>query len=740
MIRKSITTVITFGSVGCLLFVLLFANGIWAKSPGFMGSALHEISDILRDSSTQWMVVLCLACYFVMLLILERRVGSPKAGETPALPYRAPFRRNVFNPNLWLAALVLLVLSRYAFSYGAAVHSSQVPVLLAGIVLGKGVWAWTRWQNDEFESRVAWLIGLLVCLFAGGALWQPEATAVFRYHGIPRWNGAWDNPNLYGLLMAAGVVLAIGQIVQNLKSKVQSSRLENNRAKIGDGKWRKTLCVALCSFAAILCGYGLFKSYSRGAWFGAICGLAHLFAKSEIGNRKSEIAEPARFSCFSWLYRNRLSLSVVMLSVGILGFWQFRFSEWRPAQRIFSIANINDFSWRNRVAAWEGATRMMIDRPLMGFGWGQAEAAYGKDYSPPQLDASAAIEMNDYFMLGISAGVPALICFVVYIWLSLTGKTESRKLEAEIGDKRAARPALDFASPATRDLSLHVICRAGAIVLLVGFGFDGGLFKLSVGPIFWILMELSRPESGGTRHSVRAENQLPENIGAQGTDAPCQLEKWEIWLRRAAWVLATAALLQTTIYLGTPLLPVSNGTLAVARKCLIPPKTVADFDFLATNAIWRGKRLKVLLAHVNLANYDRELVNWQLDDKMYRDFVLSPVINGKPDEQLNWRRPLWEEFYPRIRHESSPADAANIVLRQLRERVTISTAANLPHDVPKIWAGRMTDASGFEIISVAALRSVGIPARLNDRGQAELFADGKWQLAPHPILGNPLKL
>jgi hypothetical protein len=279
-----------------------------------------------------------------------------------------------------------------------------------------------------------------------------------------------------------------------------------------------------------------------------------------------------------------------MLSMVVLLFWQFRFSEWRPAQRMFSIANISDFSWRNRVTAWEGATRMMIDRPLIGFGWGQAEAAYAKKYTPPQLDESAAIQMNDFFMLGISAGAPALICFVIYIWLSLTGKTESRKLEAEIGDRRDARPTLDFALPVTRHLSLQAVCRAGTIVLLVGFWFDGGLFKLSVGPVFWMLMELSRPESGGARHSVRAENQLPENIGAQGTDAPYQLGKWEIWLRRAAWVLAAAALLQTTVYLGTPFLPVSNGTLAVARKCLIPPKADADFDFLATNAIWRGKK------------------------------------------------------------------------------------------------------------------------------------------------------
>ena len=35
-------------------------------------------------------------------------------------------------------------------------------------------------------------------------------------------------------------------------------------------------------------------------------------------------------------------------------------------------------------------------------------------------------------------------------------------------------------------------CRAGAIVLLVGFWFDGGLFKLATGATFWILLELGQ--------------------------------------------------------------------------------------------------------------------------------------------------------------------------------------------------------------------------------------------------------
>jgi O-antigen ligase len=532
-------------------------------------------------------------------------------------------------------------------------------------------------------------------------LWQPEATRQFQYHGVQRWSGVWDNPNLYGLLMAVGVVLSGGLLIQISTSNI---------------RWRKMLCAILCLLAAMVMGYGLFRSYSRGAWLGAICGLAYLVARSNI-------VEPARLSyssCLSWLNRNRLPLSAIMLSLVVLLFWQCRFSEWPPAQRVYSIANTADFSWRNRVAAWEGATRMMIDRPLAGFGWGQAETDYNKKYLPSKLEEGAAIEMNDYLMLGISAGAPALICFVVYLALSFRRKPAG------------SNPSLNVHHP---PFSIFTACRAGAIVLLVGFWFDGGLFKLSVGPIFWMLMELSRLGSPA-REEMASLTSKSETLKLETGNHPesphviCYSKK-EIWLRRGAWVLAAAAVFQTIVYLGTPFLPVSHGTLAVARKSLISPKTTADFDFLATNSVWGGKKLKVLLEHVGLASYNRALLNWQLDDNMYRDFVLSPVITGKPDEQLNWRRSLWEEFYPRIRRQSSPADAANVVLRHLRERVTISTIENVPHDVPDIWARRITDAAGFDIVYIAALRSVGIAARLNDRGQVELFTDGKWQ----PALG-----
>ena len=108
------------------------------------------------------------------------------------------------------------------------------------------------------------------------------------------------------------------------------------------------------------------------------------------------------------------------------------------------------------------------------------------------------------------------------------------------------------------------------------------------------------------------------------------------------------------------------------------------------------------------------------------------MITGEVGEQLDWRRFLWEEFYPRIRHESSPENAAKIVVRHLREYVTIAVIPNPPREVPEIWLKQITDRPGFDLIYVASLRSVGIPARLNSNHQAEIWDSKKWQIAPEP--------
>jgi O-antigen ligase len=178
---------------------------------------------------------------------------------------------------------------------------------------------------------------------------------------------------------------------------------------------------------------------------------------------------------------NWLSVSVVLWSVVVLCFWQFRETDWHPARRSFSAVRTEDYSWRNRVAAWEGAWQILAEHPWLGAGWNQPEPLYDHYFLPAKLTESAAIQMNDYLLLGATLGIPALFCFGMYLWLSLAGNAESGKLKAELMDAEW----------------LQTTCRAGAIVLLIGFWFDGGLFKLPTAATFWILLEL-----GNGRHEL----------------------------------------------------------------------------------------------------------------------------------------------------------------------------------------------------------------------------------------------
>ncbi len=118
--------------------------------------------------------------------------------------------------------------------------------------------------------------------------------------------------------------------------------------------------------------------------------------------------------------------------------------------------------------------QITAEHPLAGVGWSQPQPLYGHYYLPSKLNETGAIEMNDYLTIGAIIGIPALFCFAMYIWLTLKGIDESGKQRAEIRDP-------DW---------LKTVCHAGAIVLLVGFWFDGGLFKLPAAATFWILLEL----------------------------------------------------------------------------------------------------------------------------------------------------------------------------------------------------------------------------------------------------------
>jgi len=233
--------------------------------------------------------------------------------------------------------------------------------------------------------------------------------------------------------------------------------------------------------------------------------------------------------------------------------------------------------------------------------------------------------------------------------------------------------------------------------------------------------------------SILPSEGLDSERAGRNANAP-RLARWEIGLRWLAGILVLAALGLTVLHLVTPRLGISPRTLGIARRHLVQARVIPDFVCLGTNSAWAGKRLRALLEQVELANYNRRLVNWKLDDEVYREFVLSAQIDASLDGEMNWRRPLWESFYPRIRKEDNLDAAAEIIVRHLRQLVTIARGLDTPASIAEIWRRQVTNEHGFAVIYVAALRSAGVPARLDATGDAEFWTGAEWKTAPRPLV------
>jgi O-antigen ligase/polysaccharide polymerase Wzy-like membrane protein len=689
-----VTNTLKLIGVAFLLFVLLFANSSWADFFGSISSFRQEIIAVLSDSGTQWIVFLCLGIHFATLVWFRIRFHTRSSVEGGRYEAQSSKGEALI---IWLALGMILSAIAYVLYYSASV---QALTLLFSVVIAQGI-AFLR----NRKKIGLFIVSVLIVLLAVASCCRMDTIRYFEYRGHTRWSGPWDNPNLFGLLMGTAVVLSVATGI--------------GESKTDAGRARKIISKIICALVAMLCGYGLCKSYSRGAWLGTTTAMAYLLW-SKLQHSRFDLTGTSFLRCA----KKWRPLAVIGFALIALSFWQFRFTDYLPVHRAFSIADLNDFSWRNRVMASRQAVRMMSNRPWIGFGWGRAESVYVKKYRPPQIENGAAIQMNDYFMLAISAGVPALVCFLVYVGLSLRSPHSTVHRPQSIRAADSGSEATDF-----KDLDwLQATCRAGAIVLLVGFFFDGGLFKLATGSVFWILLELGRVDRGKARHSVRAVVADNEESSAHRSDAPVHRNRWEIWLRRSAWILGIAAVSESGILLSTPFFGVNNTTLSISRHYLVPPSAAADLNLLATNVDWSSRKLRPLLQHASLANYNRQIINWKLDEQIYRDYVLNPLIDPQRDGQLGWRRKLWEYFYLPIRKENDPESAAEIVLKFLHQR--ISLVENGPITIAEMWTQKIADKKGFEALAVAAFRAVGIPARLNNDGQAELFADGKWQIPP----------
>jgi O-antigen ligase len=340
----------------------------------------------------QMMILICLAVWYGFLLFLT-------------------FSLN----DLLFIGLQVISISVYLIGYATTWRKPDAISLLAGAMLGRGTQFCLESRKPHVEIG-KFLTGLVILLAFSSCL---HLDISGKFYTGPRWTGLFENPNIFGMLMSAGFVLAVGLLVGNRKS------------------------ISILVIAAGVTGMGLLFSYSRGSWLGTAIGLLYL-AKA---HKK-----------LKWKYI--LPGFFVIMAVVCL-FWNTTSdsSRWYVKRLDFSRA-----SAQHRVAAWKAGFEIMRDHPF-GIGWNKTVEVYEKSYMPPE-DSAAAITTNDYLMLGTQLGLPGLLCFVAYIWLSFRRKI----------DRLENHPAL--------------VCRAGSLAMLVAFWFDGGLFTLATASVFWILLEL----------------------------------------------------------------------------------------------------------------------------------------------------------------------------------------------------------------------------------------------------------
>jgi len=519
---RPVELVVKVGLLGLLLIVCLASEYLRQVSLPwqFLNQIRTEVFATFQSSDLQWMILGCISVYLIGFVWLPRTFNQSYAGK------------GVLSVGMALYGSIAAV---YAANYTEASKGTDALLLVFGITLFFGLRFWRVVEANRCRrfNVTGVSLGLTLLLLSIAVVWESASLQSFQYRGQTRWSGLWNNPNTFGVLMGGGVALAVGIVVQGLKFKVQSwgsselnieqptPNTEHRRWNCQVWRWIK---VFLFMAATVVLSIGLVKSYSRGALLGALIGISFL------------IYQIFRLSGFeNWLRRVWIPLTLVLVSIGVLALWNFWHSEHSSTRRILSVANANDFSWRKRVAAYEGALQMIADKPWLGFGWNQPERVYDRFYRAPKVDEGMAMQMNDYLMLGTTLGIPALGCFLAYIYLSLRGREHrtsnsqhptsnlgthaaralgsavprntstsypQTEIENPLNQPAAATPALPFSD----EDWLRITCRAGAIVLLVGFFFDGGLFKLATGATFWILIELgSEREVQGSRLKVPSQ-------------------------------------------------------------------------------------------------------------------------------------------------------------------------------------------------------------------------------------------
>ena len=346
-------------SVALILILCLFGSHQVLLLDNFAGTFALRTRAALADPAVQWLACLCLGIY---LIVFTRWCNRRGGGNW----------RTVENPGIWLMGTILAGAGAYIYNYPEVTKYATFPMLLLGATLGQGAMIGAGERTGKKGNWICLVMVILLTLLScASTKYAGVGMPQNQYRGQSRWVGAWDDPNDYGLLMGTGVVLALGLVLSISRGRIfPGLNVANWKGKLG----RIIIITSGLAVTGIM-GLGLWCSYSRGAWLATLFGLGYLTRQLT----RCQGSGRGRSHAVPWL--------IIALSVCVLAFGQIHHFEIKhlAIRRALSVGNMNDFSWRNRIAAWIGDLQIMADQPWLGCGWDQPVPLYDHYFCSPKL-------------------------------------------------------------------------------------------------------------------------------------------------------------------------------------------------------------------------------------------------------------------------------------------------------------------------------------------------------------------
>lgn len=200
--------------------------------------------------------------------------------------------------------------------------------------------------------------------------------------------------------------------------------------------------LAFAIFIGLL-GVCLVLTYSRGAWLSVL----------------------AVIGVYGMLHNRRIFWLLLLIPAAVLP------AHDAVLERLLSIINPTDTSSTLRIALWESTVAMIMDRPLLGIGWGAYWLVY-PEYDFFVQDAGTKIfhAHNLYLQIAAEIGIPGFVAFLTV----MAGHARlAARLIGNAGDQWASALML------------------GVVAALVGLAVNGLtdhiLFNIQLSMLFWLL-------------------------------------------------------------------------------------------------------------------------------------------------------------------------------------------------------------------------------------------------------------